>query len=116
MIDNIQKLYEITGVDSVGFNTYTLKDEYPPFTVEKQLELIKWLALDFKQNSILHIDRWTSGKVRFGLDKEKYTEPYYELDYAYGDKDFSQALAGLILQLWNELSDTQKDEIKEILE
>ena len=44
MTDNIKKLYEIIGVDSVGFNTYTLKDEYPPFTAEKQLELIKWVS------------------------------------------------------------------------
>lgn len=90
---------------------------YPPFTDTKQLELIKWLALNFSQYSILHIDRWTSGKVRFALDKEKYTEPYYDSDYAYVDKDFSQALAGLVCELWEEeLTEEQKEEVRGILQ
>lgn len=101
MTDNIQKLYEITGVDSVGFNTYTLKDEYPPFTAEKQLELIKWLSQNFDI-------------VRFWTEHFEYIA---EINGVFDvDKEFNQALAGLILQLWNELSDTQKEEIKEILE
>lgn len=118
MTDNIQKLYEIAGVERVyiEFNNNGEIIVERVFSHYKQLELIKLLATSFSQNCILHIDRWTSGKVRLALDKDKYTEPYYDSDYAYGHKDFSQCLAGLTIELWQDLSVNQKQEIKEILQ
>jgi hypothetical protein len=129
MTNNIEKLYELAKIeattigctnedaidcegDCIDCTWYDEDEVYPPFSSEKQLELIKWLALNYSQNSILHIDRWNSGKVRFALDRE----PYYESDYAYVDKDFFQALAGLVCELWEDLTDEQREEIKRILE
>jgi hypothetical protein len=101
MTDNIHKLYKIAGVDSVDFNIYTLEDEYPPFTAEKQLELIKWLSQDFNV-------------IRIWIKDSEYI---VEVDSVFDvDKEFNQALAGLILELWKYLSDDQKQKIKRILE
>ena len=106
MTDNIQKLYEITGVDSVGFNTYTLKDEYPPFTAEKQLELIKWVSNFKVYESVIHKDRKWFMCASIGCN-----------DYCESrNESFEQALASLILELWKELTDDQKQEIKRILQ
>lgn len=86
------------------------KENYPPFTAEKQLELIKWLA---------------KNKNDFGLtfyDFEK--EPQWEscCEYCWEEFndtckniDFEQSLAGLINFLWKSLTDVEKEQIKEIL-
>ena len=106
MIDNIQKLYEITGVDFVDFNTYTLKDEYPPFTAEKQLELIKWVSNFKVYESVIHKDRKWFMCASIGCN-----------DYCESrNESFEQALASLILELWKDLTDDQKLEIKRILQ
>lgn len=106
MTDNIQKLYEIAGVDSVGFNTYTLKDEYPPFIAEKQLELIKWLLRQGHRFS-----------VQYSYYDNKYGLIWYECaDVECLNTDFTQTLAGFIYELWQDLSDDQKQEIKRILQ
>ena len=106
MTDNIQKLYEIAGVDSVGFNTYTLKDEYPPFTAEKQLELIKWVSNFKVYESVIHKDRKWFMCASIGCN-----------DYCESrNESFEQALASLILELWKDLTDDQKQEIKRILQ
>ena len=49
-MNEVEKMYENARVESVGFNPYKLEDEYPPFTAEKQLELIKWLAIRFNSD------------------------------------------------------------------
>lgn len=106
MTDNIQKLYEITGVDSVDFNTYTLKDAYLPFTAEKQLELIKWVSNFKVYESVIHKDRKWFMCASIGCN-----------DYCESrNESFEQALASLILELWKDLTDDQKQEIKRILQ
>lgn len=100
MTNNIEKLYELAN----AFTTYTVQggDTYKVtrFTPEKQLELIKWLV----KRSPIHIsvicgDWIVEGMIRYN---KKYTS-------------FEQALSSLIIQLWNDLTDKQKEEIKEIL-
>jgi len=61
--------------------------EYPPFTAEKQLELIKWLSD-------------TIGNF------------YYDIETG----SFEETLAKLINKLWEDLTEKQKQQIKEILE
>lgn len=110
MTDNIQKLYEIAGVDSVGFNTYTLRDEYPPFTAEKQLELIKFISnTDVFCNFHCYIV-----SARWSVDYGKWAVGVGGCDICH--KQFEQALAGLVLEVWDGISDNQKQEIKRILQ
>lgn len=116
---NITKLYELAGVEKSLYctgckvwdefhNCYFEQEEtckkpkeYPPFTAEKQLELIKWVV-DYDCLQIYHTKEWYMRTSIF--------------TYAIRREQFDQALAGLILQLWDELTDTQKKKIKEILE
>lgn len=79
---------------------------YPPFTAEKQLELIKFFskredfALDY------YLDCWRV-KTDFRFE---YYDKYFE------HKDFEQALAGLINTLWQSLTEEERKQIKNILE
>lgn len=77
------------------------KAVYPPFTAEKQLELIKWLM---KYDEI-HGD-YDDG---YGFSTLNYSGKY--------KKDFVESLASVINNnLWQDLTDTDKVQIKEILE
>ena len=106
MTNNIEKLYEFAEVYKCNMPDIDCSKEcekcedYNPFTPEKQLELIKWLSQNFDI-------------VRFWVEHSEYiTEINGVFDV---DKEFNQALAGLILELWNDLTDKQRNEVKEIL-
>lgn len=116
MTDNIQKLYEIAGVPRIysEFNNgkeTVIENVFSPY---RQLELIKWvIKLEGVRDVIpAEFGAYYSNKMWWleFMDDGLYTV------LCSAHKDFSQALAGLILQLWDELTDTQKEEIKEILE
>ena len=104
--DNIKKLYEITET----FKTYKLKNggsyRVMQFSWKKQFELIKWLS---KRHSF---------GLTFGYSAEwivmtDFADEDYETTY--GHESFSQALAGLLIELWQNLSETEKSEVKGIL-
>ena len=114
----IEKLYELAGVEKKIMCDWTCKDapncnaccehygnrqkHYPPFTVEKQLELIKWLM---KYDEI-HAD---FNDNMYGFATLNYSGKY--------KKDFSNALANVITnELWQVLTETEQEEIKSILE
>ena len=120
----VTKLYENTGIDRIedgyclpGYckrhpskrfeNCETCKQcEYghfymsPEFIEHKQLELIKWLAETRPIHINLLLDKWTiEGMVRYGI---KYDT-------------FEDALSGYINQIWQDLTDAERTQIKEIL-
>lgn len=117
MTNNIEKLYELAGVGSVGcYDCPLFIDEiiclgiaeektcpYPPFTESKQLELIKWLAKNITFGFLIHT---YDSKFRFNIFKNR----------AISHKDFSQALAGLVCELWEDLTPEQREEVRGILE
>ena len=140
MIDNIQKLYEIAGVEkkycgwldmgdldtqyeyvmcdtlkeykeiaefsrtsysSDNENYMTPEIKHPPFTAEKQLELIKKVL----EKGLLQLSRSSLGNIQFcNLGNAG--------DYK---AEFDEALASFVINLWQGLSANQKQEIKEIL-
>lgn len=74
---------------------------YPPFTAEKQIELIKWLA----RKGLIQINYsshqcYQFNSFRFGGDYKVHIE---------------EALASLINNLWQDLTEQEKEQIKEIL-
>lgn len=84
---------------------------YPPFTAEKQIELIKWLA---RHNFVVckNLGGWYTG-----------INPTYDEDFgitcnkrATNLDSFEYTLAGLINYLWQDLTEEEKERIKEILE
>lgn len=113
MTDNIQKLYELAEVEKepqiipstgeiIGYG------EYPPFTTEKQLELIKWLSDTHVFRTYTRLKKETTCFL---------TEREYGCDeYFCKSATLEQALAGLVIYLWQDLADEQKQAIKRILE
>lgn len=89
--------------DECPYWKYENEAKYPPFTAEKQLELIKWLIRE---------------KYLIG----RYIESYYELftnsmiSYNSKNECFEKSLAGLINNLWQDLAEEERKQIKEILE
>lgn len=78
----------------------------PPFTAEKQLSLIKWLARNKDGLGIDFYGSWEVG-VKFEWEAYKYTQE---------NDSFEEALAKLVNNLWQDLADTEKQQLKEILE
>lgn len=109
-MSEIEKLYENANVEKEWKPLpYGGIDEfYPPFTAEKQIELIKWLAKrqDFGLNYYPNSKMWVA--------QTQFSWEFYSKTYEH--KEFKQALAGLINNLWQDLTDTEKAEIKRILE
>ena len=107
-MNEVTKLYENAGVESVGFNPYKLEDEYPPFSPEKQIELIKWLSKT--KNGFGLFDDGTEGlSCHCDLHWEWFRKDFYA-------EDFDNALAGLINSLWQDLAEEEKQQVKGILE
>ena len=116
MTDKIEKLYELAKVGNIGYDAWDVKDLYPPFTAEKQLELIKLIGDNSKRNYYAY----------FTCDKDDIDNLYY-LNFVKTEEKcdknktikhaaFSQALAGLVCGLWEDLTPEQREEIRKVLE
>ena len=120
MTDNISRLYRLNNIDKVfyvsdnvfedGYDLNSIKEDYPPFTDTKQLELIKWISLNVRYmwNYIGQTvkDTWVLAIDYTQIFKFKSCE----------HTDFSQALAGLVCELWEDLTDEQREEVRGILQ
>lgn len=121
-MNEVEKMYENAGIKKKPYcelncsitkndfecTSYCLhyEDEglyYPPFTAEKQLELIKWLA-KFDDFYVLKDFEFDKYRALCGLVASEYIDTFEEM------------LANLILNIWDELTKAQKAQIKEILE
>ena len=137
MADNIQKLYEIAGVEKVpngycGYDygiscpydhedcyttcPYWIKEdpEYPPFTAEKQLELIKWLVKRCIYFEILEMN-----DKSYGLEFKYVIKDEYNKKGRYAcviNKDFTCALAESVITMWKDLTEEERKQVKEILQ
>ena len=115
-MSEIEELYENAGIEKSkcfdDCNTCTrmscvknisyVKADYPPFTPEKQLELIKWLGVrdefNFYQNKVT--------KDWIFYDHEKDATHY----------NFELGLASWVYYLWQDLTEEEKQQVKGILE
>ena len=82
------------------------RENYPPFTAEKQISLIKFLM---KQEDF----SWTIAQ------QGKDTEYVFYVSYEFGSgdfKEFTEALAGIINDIWQDLTEEEKQQVKGILE
>ena len=110
-IDNCNKEFIINFFQKPTSNFRVTKaNKVMNFTTEKQLELIKWLV---NKNEDLRLNKLLGSKhYRMGLCA--LTE---NVRYKYiGLGEFNEALAGLVINLWQDLTDEQKQEVKGILE
>lgn len=107
-MNEVTKLYENAGVKVPIVKLKIFKDDNgkiytrPPFTAEKQLELIKWLI----KYDELHAD---FNDNEYGFSSLNYSGNY--------KKDFAEALASVInFELWQTLTEEERKQIKEVLE
>lgn len=118
-MNEIEKMYENVGIKPYkrkygiylslpwGLCEYTQKvdGEYPPFTADKQLELIDWF-----------IKNEDDVRIEFDCDDELYYfETVQDKEKTIG-KSLAEALANLINIYFENFTDTEIEEVKEILE
>lgn len=100
-MSEVEKMYKNAEVESVGFNPYKLEDEYPPFTAEKQLEMVKFM---------LHKG------IYYDTDGDTYWFHYTDEIENATYRPFEEAIAEFINGLWQYLTEEEKQQIKEVLE
>lgn len=118
-MSEIEKMYENSGIEKdrhctkEGFCYFSECSKcdyynyaYPPFTTEKQLELIKWLCQKTYRNYLL---------IKFN-----FTNYFWQIECNMTDSDrvnnFSEALASVCNNLWQDLTEEEKQQVKGILE
>lgn len=115
-MSEIEKLYENAGVekDCRIYKNYfecpfkktqceQCEDyDYPPFTAEKQLNIVKFLL-----NKSVYYDTYGDREYWFHLSDEIENSKY---------REFDEAIAECINKMWKDLRDYEKVQIKEILE
>lgn len=120
-MSEIEKMYENAGIEpivrdnAIGRGYYIEHqrvEEYPPFTAEKQIELIKLLQ---RKNGYKFSFSSTNDNSEYLFFAHKDNTPVYELIVA-GDKCYEKALAGFINTLWQDLTEEEKQQVKGILE
>lgn len=107
MESQVEKLYEKARVELVADVKFPAKDVnynigYPPFTAEKQINLIK--NFDYFE---MRFENWEY--LLFASNDEEHR-------YHSHHKIFEAALAALINTIWQDLTIEDKQRIKEILE
>lgn len=119
----IEKMYENAGIEKKRMCEWTCKGNelcstnckyyentkefYPPFTAEKQIELIKLLG----KGSSIGLDIFSDNETWFYYDYN--IDGYFE--YRAEGETFEEALAHIVNYLWQDLADQEKEEIRRIL-
>lgn len=125
-MNEVEKLYENCGIKKItdnaalqrydGTTQELSKTDYPPFTAEKQLEIIKFLGkLDGKFEITC---TYNKEKFIFHFYFNRKTDKNPDPKYMYScllDNDFSILIAKQINNLWQDLTEEEKEQIKELL-
>lgn len=106
-MSEVEKMYRSAGVKKYRLldRDNKLKWVYPEFTAEKQLSLIKWLSRKY-----IEISNYDAENGR--MYNIKPTVGDFATSFNY---DFSECIAGLISNLWQDLTKQQRTEIRSIL-
>lgn len=109
----IEKMYKLVNVKAINIaeygSTYIPNGVeidgklYPPFTAEKQIELIKWLA---ETGDVCRID--ATVKNKWFVENE--------VGYSKCFAKFEEALANVINIIWEYMPEEEKQQVKGILE
>jgi len=114
----IEKMFENVGIRICKRKQgFTLKDctdreckkcgyyNIPLFTAEKQIGLIKFLLKNYDGVDI----NKKNNRFNFLVDNDTFIGCHHN------DKSFEESLAGVINKLWQDLTDQEKEEIRNIL-
>jgi len=117
-MNEIEKLYELAGIEKIELDyPDNFEPFYPEFTAEKQLELIKWLG---KLDGKLEITcTYNKEKFIFNFYFNRKTDKNHDPKYPYSNflnEDIEILIASLINNLWQDLTEEEKQQVKGILE
>ncbi len=101
-MSEIEKMYKLAQIANEGYDAWDMKDIYPPFTAEKQLNIVKFLL-----HKSVYYDTDGDREYLFHLSDEIENSKY---------REFDEAIAECINKMWEDLRDYEKVQIKEILE
>lgn len=118
-MSEVEKMYTLAMVAPTEITVRGIDEEiihYPPFTAEKQLLLLQLLAriesADYFQFFFYEIKQeWV---FRLNMLTELSCESAYI--YESRNKNFDECIAGLINIIWQDLTEEERKQIKEILE
>lgn len=105
MINNMMKANDWTLTEAQEVAKRECRKELPPFTAEKQIELIKWI---FKSDYYITYSFWNN--------KYGYNVQYEDKDELIEDENFENSLAKVINFIWNFITEEEKQQVKGILE
>jgi hypothetical protein len=108
-MNEVEKMYSNAGIGKSFYNPYTNKYMYPPFTAGKQLEIYKYLCKPFLITTRYYFDE-------FSITAENTFEWKTMTKVVATGKTYEECIAKLVNQLWQDLTDTERTQIKEILE
>ena len=116
-MSEIEKMYENAGIKKINTHQSEIDNgdprftgishsdsyiKYPPFTAEKQIELIKWLG--------------TTEYYTFGIFYRQGLWYIFTETTNRHNENFDECLAKLINDIWQDLSEEEKQQVKGILE
>ena len=108
-MSEIEKMYRNSGIKKIELDyPDNFEPFYPEFTAEKQLEITKFIGLHYGFQMLKNeaFDYIIATKI--------YVKYEYEYKgYGYG---YDEAIANLVNNLWQDLTEEEKRQIKEILE
>lgn len=118
----ISKMFENAGINkscraNIKFDDciYSPSDcgnyNYPDFTAEKQIELIKLIS---KQGQVI-IENWEKDNKGFNITFRANSNLRYITMDCITRKTIEEALAQIINDIWQDLTDQEKEEIRNIL-
>ena len=122
-MSEIEKMYKNTGIEkskcwddcttctrtSCDKTISYIKAEYPPFTAEKQLELIKFIT----SLGVCEIENWNDKGFHFAIKRERI---YPTMFLSLSNINLQETLADVINNLWQDLYKEEKQQVKGILE
>ena len=85
------------------------RENYPPFTAEKQIELIKFIT----SLGVCEIENWDDKGFHFAIKRERiYPTTFLSLS----NINFEETIADIVNNLWQDLTAEEKQQVKRILE
>lgn len=107
-MNEVEKMYENAGAD-FGYNNFGVPNIHPPFTAEKQLELYKYLCKPFLITARYYFDE-------FSITAENTFEWKTMTKVSATGKTYEECIAKLVNDLWQDLTEAERTQIKNILE
>ena len=109
----IEKMYENAGIEKIELEyPDNFEPFYPEFTAEKQLAIIKLIS---KQGQVI-IENWEKDNKGFNVTYRADSNLRYITMDCITRKTVEEALAQIVNDIWQDLTEEERKQIKEILE